>query len=254
MKYFTLTITFALFILGLSAQITYGVKPNRANPDRDWTTQHKQEDRFSVHVKAGGNLSGVFWQESIGAGNVKVRPNPGLHAGMAVSVPVYIIHKHFALQSGVFFTQKGFRQYYEDGMFGKGTLIVSPRYIELPVNVLFKGDEYTPARLYFGAGGYIAHGINGGNWSIEYKGGRDAGSIEFVDISDQNDHDDRFNYGKKIDIGISVILGYEITPNIGFELAGQRGLKNIAPTRAGNMTFERFYNAGLMLSAIFTLQ
>lgn len=252
MKYL-LTVAFTLSTSGLFAQVTYGVKPDRrthAAKPRQYSV--KKEGTF--RLKGGANLTSVFWQESIGARNVKVKTNPGFHAGMAFSIPLHIIRKHFVLEPGVLLTQKGFRQYYEDNLYGKGTLIVSPRYIEMPVNLLFKGDGPVESRFYFGAGGYIACGLNGGNWSIEYSNGRDAGSIEFVNINDQKDKDGRFNYGKKIDIGINGIIGYNITPSIGLELAGQRGLKNIAPTKAGNIAFERFYNAGLMLSAVFILQ
>lgn len=208
--------------------------------------------QVDISAKGGGNLYTVFWRDAIGAKNVRVKVNPGFHAGIAVSIPVYIYNNALIIQPGIFFSQKGFRQQYEDALFGKGVLIVSPRYLEIPINVIYKKNQNSLG-AYYGVGGYLAYGLTGGNWSIEYNSGRDAGSIEFVDINNQNQNDDKFNYGKKVDVGVNGLLGYKISHYISLELAAQFGLKNIAPSKAGNMTFEKFTNAGAMLSIVFTL-
>lgn len=206
----------------------------------------------TIGINAGANLSTVFWREATGAKNVKVKMNPGFHAGPVITIPVNIYNKELNIQTGVFYTLKGFEERYENDNYGKGTLIVTPRYFEIPLNFLFKLNQEKPG-FYVGAGAYVALGI-GGNWTIEYTGGRDAGSIEFVDIDKQDPNDDKFNYGKKIDMGVNGIFGYEITRLINIQLAGQLGLKDIAPDKSGNMTFESFRNTGISLSAIFTLR
>lgn len=203
--------------------------------------------QVQVAVKAGGNLYTAIWKESVNTNTVSVKMNPGWHVGIVADIPINFRNHNVSIQPGLLFSQKGFRQEYIDEVYGQGTLIVSPRYLELPVNIVARVPVGLQ-NIVVGAGGYFAYAL-GGNWSIEYKGGRDAGSIEFVDMDKQSQNDDKFNYGKRSDIGLNVIAGYEITPQFSLLLNGQMGFKNLAPTKNGKPTFESFRNAGIGLSA-----
>ncbi|WP_169540066.1 outer membrane beta-barrel protein [Niabella aurantiaca] len=201
-----------------------------------------------VSVTAGFNLSRVSWKESRNGTSIDNAFNPGYQLGLLTSVPVMLHRKSLHLQTGLLFSTKGFRQDYEDDQ-GQGVLVVNPWYGEIPLNILYRIPGNTE-RFFLGAGAYFAYGL-GGRWTMTYRSawGWDTGTIEYTDISRQDPDDQKFNYGRRTDLGINLLAGLIISKSVFLKLTGQAGLKNIAPAENKKMTKEEFRNRVLTLSA-----
>lgn len=202
----------------------------------------------SFSVTAGFNLSRVSWKASRNGATIANTFNPGYQLGLLASVPVTLSRKSLHLQTGLLFSTKGFRQDYTDDK-GPGTLVVNPWYGEVPLNILYRIPGNIE-RFFIGAGAYFAYGL-GGRWTMTYDKtwGWDTGTIEYIDISRQDPRDQKFNYGRRTDMGINLLAGMVISRSLFLRLNGQAGLKNIAPAENKKMTKEEFRNRVLTLSA-----
>ncbi|WP_176954281.1 outer membrane beta-barrel protein [Niabella drilacis] len=212
-------------------------------------TGTKAQTKLSFN--AGANVSKVSWKESSNGVAIKNRWNPGYQLGLLTTIPVTLQQHSLHLQTGLTFSTKGYRQDYEDDIH-KGILSVNPWYAEIPLNILYRVPGEVE-RFFLGAGGYIAYGL-GGRWTLDYEPrGWDNGSVEYTDISDQDPYDQKFNYGRRSDLGISLLLGLLISERFTLQLNGQLGLKNIAPPENKKMTKEEFRNRTLSLSLAYDL-
>lgn len=210
----------------------------------------------SIGVVAGGNLSDVTWKQF--SQKRATRLLPGYQFGVTVTTPATIYKRQFHLQPAIFFSRKGFQQDYNDYL-GKGDYKVAPYYLEIPVNLVYVIPNRTDNNVFVGAGSYIGWAL-GGQWEIRYQGGRGnfVGDIEFADIKDQRPPqayigDDTFNYGKKLDYGMHVLMGYELWGNLQARVHGQLGLRNLAPSNNGVNGNEYFKNLSFGLSLGYLL-
>jgi|GEM_PF-2601679 len=204
-----------------------------------------------ISFNAGANLSKVSWKESANSAAIKNTWNPGYQLGLHTTVPMRIQRHSLHVQTGLIFSTKGYRQDYEDNS-GKGVLSVKPWYGEVPLNILYRIPGNIE-RFFIGAGGYFACGL-GGRWTMKYDTwGWDNGSIEYTDISKQDSDDTKFNYGRRTDMGVNMLIGMIISPSLYLQLNGQAGIKNIAPTENKKMTREEFRNRTLSLSMGYNL-
>lgn len=130
----------------------------------------------------------------------------------------------FAVQTGVLIMGKGGKSQFGSSS-GGYTRTMSPAYLEIPADVLFKPNITRGLRLYMGLGPYVAFGIGG---KSKYTGNVPAGS--FTD-------NHRLHFGKqadddmkKRDIGGNALAGFEF--NSGFLLGVSYGLSftNNAPS------------------------
>ncbi|MCF3108898.1 PorT family protein [Niabella sp. CC-SYL272] len=209
--------------------------------------------QVTVSMRAGFNASKVVWKETRNGAAIKNKFNPGYQLGLLTHIPLSLNQHAITLQTGLQFSTKGYRQDYGDET-RYGVLCVTPWYIELPLNLIY----YLPGdieRFFIGAGGYFAWGV-GGRWTQQYKSawGWNTGAIEYTDLSNQDPDDDKFNYGRRADLGVNLLAGVNISPSIYMQLNGQVGLRNIAPLENKKLTSEEFRNMGLSFAVGYNFQ
>ncbi|MGC4234580.1 MAG: PorT family protein, partial [Niabella sp.] len=111
-------------------------------------------------------------------------------------------------------------------------LKLNARYIELPLNIIYK-YPLGKGKAIGGLGPYVAYGI-GGSWRDKYKGDVTKGKLKFEKyLTDMPDNDKLIDYGRKLDIGINVLLGYELTRHLSATINGGFGLRNLTPLASG---------------------
>ncbi|MBL7805964.1 MAG: PorT family protein [Saprospiraceae bacterium] len=161
-------------------------------------------------VKAGFNLANVSLS-GLGEDDLDTKMLPTFQVGAVADIN---ISENFAIQPGVLLSGKGFRV--EEEFLGetfKST--ISPMYLQVPVNFLYKGNMF-----YVGAGPYVGFGLFG---KSKFEGG---GESDSEDISFGNSEDDDWaplDFGANLEAG--VILG-QIRIGAGYAL----GLANVIPS------------------------
>lgn len=167
----------------------------------------------SGHVKAGINLA-----------NVSVNSNGRVDdANSLTSFQVGIVGDFdlagdlITLQPGILFTGKGSKvQRGTSGQAGYFQQTFNPRYIEVPVNLVFKAPLGNSSRLFAGAGPYLAVGVGGksktegtravlGNYSIEQ------------DIRFSNDDPTTFNQEEGTGLNVVKRFDYGFNGTAGIE-------------------------------------
>lgn len=167
----------------------------------------------------------------------------GFHAGATYDIAVADM---FAVQPGLLFAVKGFNLKYEEEE-GDYKLTFSPYYLELPVNFIYK-PVLGSGNLLLGGGPYVAYGL-GGKWKEDNNGSKSDGRLEFInDYDDESDDDDVVPYGKKLDAGLNLLAGYELSNKLSFQLNAGLGLINIAPNESGEKPNETIKNSGFSIS------
>ncbi|MDD4778244.1 MAG: porin family protein [Fermentimonas sp.] len=104
--------------------------------------------QVNLGVKGGVNLSNVYG-EDVTDNNAKI----GFHAGILAD---YEFSYNSAIQTGIFFTTKGFKM---DDEIDNTT--VNAMYLQLPVHYAYKLDVSPGTRIVFHGGPYAAYGIGG---------------------------------------------------------------------------------------------
>ena len=130
----------------------------------------------------------------------------GFHVGILSEIP---LSGNFYLQPAILYSTKGSKYSFMSEEFQ-----VSPSFIEIPVNVVYKFDLGV-AKLFLNAGPYAAYGIAG-----KYDFDGDA-----VDIVFGTSEDDDM---KPLDFGLNVGAGVEIS-NIIISANYGLGLANLSP-------------------------
>jgi hypothetical protein len=139
----------------------------------------------------------------------------GFHAGVNVQIPIV---PEFYFQPGILFSTKGAKYTSTDT-----TTTTSLSYIEVPLNLLYKGllgNGY----VLLGFGPYIAYGIMG---KVKMDGGSDR-DIEFSNVVEMNDPL-TVPYFKALDAGGNIFFGYETASGLFAQLNAQLGLLHINP-------------------------
>jgi hypothetical protein len=142
----------------------------------------------------------------------------GFHAGVNVQIP---IAPEFYFQPGLLFTTKGAEKTY-----GSLTGTYKLSYIELPLNVVYKG-LLGKGYIMVGFGPYIGYGI-GGKASIESGSTTIESDIEFKSVVETGDPV-LVAYVKPFDAGGNIFAGYEMAGGIFFQLNTQFGMLKINP-------------------------
>ena len=117
-----------------------------------------------VFVKGGLNLANISKNNDGEVDDANTLAS--FHVGVMADLPV---GQYFAIQPGLLFTGKGSKIQNgnsSDNNYYKAT--TNPRYVELPVNAVFKIPLETNSQLFVGAGPYAALGV-GGKRKIEGK-------------------------------------------------------------------------------------
>ncbi len=210
-----------------------------------------------VHVGVKGSFNLVNM-------NFKVRDDkledfkikPAFNAGLFAE---FSIADEFYLRPELLFSAKGttYKKTEDIPLVGgevKDVTKTSLKYIELPVYFLYKGDLGS-GNVLVGAGPYFAFGIGGktkeeittsgapiGNgtvtdeWDVKFKG-----NVEDDDPIDAE-------YYKPLDIGFSIMAGYEFSSKLSANIFAQLGLTNLVPKYDGTKPDASAKNVGFGLS------
>lgn len=142
----------------------------------------------------------------------------GYHAGVNVQIPIV---PQFFFQPGLLFTTKGAKDTY-GSLTGKFKL----SYIELPLNVVYKG-LLGKGHIMIGLGPYIGYAV-GGKASIEDESTTIETDIEFKKVVESGDNL-LVPYFKAFDAGGNIFVGYELACGIFLQLNAQLGMLKINP-------------------------
>ena len=180
-----------------------------------------------AQLQAGLNLANVSVTDD---GRVK-DANSLTSFNVGIMGDISLIGNTFFLQPGLLYTGKGTKV--QDGDPAQPTYYKStsnPRYIELPVNFVFKTPAVKNSRFFAGAGPYIAVGVAGRN-EVEGKylgvGFKSDTDIEFADDDPTTfSYEEGAGFGvlKRFDYGLNGIAGIEgksmvLSVNYGLGLA-----------------------------------
>lgn len=214
---------------------------------------HYVQAQIEITIRAGGNLTSANLKDASGAKLKDVKFKTGVHAGIQVDVPFV---KKLFIQPGLVFSQKGY-QYGARGQGLSSDFKISPAYVELPVNLVYK-SEMNKGKFFAGAGPYIAYGI-GGKWSSESTVGTSEmtssgnGKVEFVKDLGKAHGGNKMVYGKPIDFGANALVGYQFENRVLIQLNGQLGLINNQPKLDGAKPEGSIKNMGLGISLGYRL-
>ncbi|MDD2243238.1 MAG: porin family protein [Dysgonamonadaceae bacterium] len=173
--------------------------------------------QVSLGVKGGVNMSN-FYGDEVTQNNPKV----GFNAGIAAD---FALHPDMSIQSGLFFTTKGFK-------FDSNVLDFSENlmYLQIPVHFAYKVTVTPGTRIFFHGGPYVAYGVGG-------KTKVDLGELG-------NASDDVFGDGvgqyKRFDTGLGIGVGTEFGPFL-VDLGWDMGLLNISNATNGNVKNQNAY-------------
>lgn len=190
--------------------------------------------QFRAGVKAGLNYTNIINNNDAGE-DLGNHYKFGFHGGVEFQIP---IEREFYLKSGLLFTTKGSKDYYEvEGQ------TISLSYLELPVQIILKLPTIS-GKLYGGVGFYFSYAMSG---YIEYAGGREK--LRFRSkISEQ----DPFVYNP-LDIGPEIVAGYEFHNGLTTQIGVQFGFSNLAPKSGGTSQNFTNKNSSVALSVGYRL-
>lgn len=207
--------------------------------------------QINIGIKVGGNLSDIQQDFKDSEWEAPTQMKVGFHLGLIADMP---LNDMFSFQPGLLFTTKGCKydlnelfgdippvKATNDGVETDGYMRTSLNYIEIPLNVAFKANNF---QIF--AGPYLAMGIGGkhkSDYKLSFMGYSETFKEEIklkpafgvVKDSDLGDKEDAFT---ALDYGINVGLGYMIGPILiqgGYSL----GLGNITPKYEGDSDTDR---------------
>lgn len=177
--------------------------------------------QVSLGIKGGVNMSN-FYGDELNDKNVKI----GFHVGLAAD---YDFAYNSAIQTGLFFTTKGFKSENADW---DAEYSENLMYLQLPVHYAYKLDVSPGTRVVFHAGPYVAYGVGGSR------------KASVGNISGEWDVDKIFGDGttqyKPFDAGLGLGVGAEFG-QILLDLGWDMGLVNISHTTNGNIKNQSAY-------------
>lgn len=207
--------------------------------------------QVEVGARAGLNLSNIYVKDENGRVRSGSQALPGFNAGLTFDIP---IADEFYLQPGALITTKGakikgdtYQYLYNDTYYNGDYTNYNAYYLEVPVNFLYK-PQAGPGRILLGAGPYFAYGL-GGNWKDDFNGKVTTGKLEFInDWNQRTGGSNTFTYGKRFDMGVNVLGGYEFPSRFSVQVNGSIGAANIEPNDNGRKPTAIFRNRGVGIS------
>ena len=195
------------------------------------TLTSKAQDKTTFGVRAGVNFTNINGEDEAGK-DLKNDLKAGFNIGVNAEIPVAT---DFYLQPGLLFSTKGAK-----GEENNVKYKLNLSYIEVPINFLYKptlGD----GKLLLGFGPYIGIGI-GGKWKA---GGKDY-DVKFK--NDVKESEPETKYMKGLDFGGNLLVGYELSSKISFQLNAQLGMTNLEPKDNGKKPDAKAKNTGFGIS------
>ncbi len=203
MKTHVFSLLFSVLLLLLSASIATAQMPAKA--------------KISFGILGGLNLQNLNGKDYMGD-NLENDIIPAFHAGINLQIPVA---PEFYFQPGLLFSVKGAKNT-ETAV----TNTVKISYIELPLNVVYKG-RLGNGYVLLGFGPYAGYGI-GGKETHEGGSGDVERDIEFTNVVELSDPLTT-RYFKRLDAGGNIFFGYEMASGMFFHVNAQLGMLEINP-------------------------
>ena len=157
----------------------------------------------SGQIRAGINLANVSTTEN---GRVNdVNQLTSFHVGVIGDVKIGA--SFLSLQPGLLFTGKGSKiQEGTAGQSGYYKQTFNPRYLEVPVNLVFKAPIGNSARFFVGAGPYAAIGIGG---KVTTEGTNILGQTYSHENDIQFSNDDPTTFNKEEGAGLGLVRRFD---------------------------------------------
>ena len=179
--------------------------------------QSTTKERPSIAILGGVSLQNLVGKDN--SGNKLTNDMIiGYHAGMNVQIP---IAPEFFFQPGLLFSNKGAKNDY-----GSLTGTFKLSYIEMPLNVVYKG-VLGKGFILVGLGPYVGLAI-GGKSSIYSESTTFEDDIVFTNVVESGD-DYLTAYARRFDAGGNIFAGYETAGGMFFQLDTQFGMLKINP-------------------------
>lgn len=179
--------------------------------------QSTDKGKMSFAILGGVNLQNLTGKNNNGD-KLKNDMLVGFHGGVNIQIP---IAPEFYFQPGLLFSTKGAKNSY-----GSLTGTYKLSYIELPLNVVYKG-ALGNGFIMVGFGPYVGYAI-GGKSSITNGSTTIESSIVFKNSVESGDPY-LTAYIKRFDAGGNIFAGYETAGGLFFQLNTQFGMLNINP-------------------------
>lgn len=202
-----------LFVL-VCAACAFSVSAQRASSSStSFFSTEKADQSVAFGIRVDMNSSNMKFSED----NSSYSPDNqiGFNAGVSIDIPML---QSLYLQTGLYYTTKGFKIEENDGD-EKYSTKATPSYLEIPVMASYRYDFSDNAQLQINFGPYFAYGIGGKykeEWS--YKGEKEE---EKEDLFGKDKYFNRF------DAGLGIGAGFTYS-KIFIGLNYQFGLSNIA--------------------------
>ena len=175
--------------------------------------------QMSLGIKGGVNMSNLVYDDDVNDKNPKIGFNIGLAADYEFAPSV-------ALQTGLFFTTKGYKFDSESVDYTENLM-----YVQLPVHLAYKIDVMPGTRVVLHAGPYAAYGV-GGSRKL------DVGELGSMDV-DKIFGDGAFQY-KPFDAGLGFGVGAEFGAIL-VDLGWDMGLVDISNSDNGSVKNQNAY-------------
>ncbi len=179
------------------------------------TAQMPTEQKISFGILGGLNLQNLNGKDLAG-NDLNNDIIPAFHAGFNVQIPVA---PQFLFQPGLLFSVKGAKNT-ETAV----TNTVKLSYIELPLNVVYKG-RLGNGHVLLGFGPYVGYGI-GGTATLEGGSADAERDIEFKNVVELTDPLTT-PYYRGLDAGGNILFGYEMLSGIFVHMNAQLGMIKI---------------------------
>jgi len=192
----------------------------------------------SFGIKAGVNFSKMLIKDD-GEKVDDIKFKPGLSIGAFADIA---FNDMAALETGITIENKGFKMKEEESLYGtkaKMTTTFNVVYATIPVQARLNFSNF-----YLLMGPYLGIGVTGKvKEKVTFDGEteKDDDSIEFGNDAEESDL-------KRLDFGLGLGAGYEITNNFGVRLGYDLGLANLQPGGDSNY---KTTNGTLNVSATF---
>lgn len=181
----------------------------------------KNYSKTTFGIQAGGNMNKVTGTD-INGDKLDWDFVTGFHGGVNVEIPLV---SNLYFQYGLLLITKGAQK-----KSPTASETHTYYYVEMPLNFLFK-PQVGSGQLIIGVGANVAYGV-GGKWKYDRAGGTQYdqnGKVKFKKSWNPLDpNPDNAAYLKPIDVGVGIILGYQLRNNLFFQLNGQIGVINTA--------------------------
>jgi len=169
------------------------------------------QSKTTFGIKGGVNFAKAYVSSDNSSETERSGGITSFHAGVFADAP---LGAGFSIQPGLFYSGKGFGS--NDG---ESTGKVKLSYLQVPINIVYN-VPLSSGKFFFGAGPYAAYGISG---KVQDQV---SGRTVSLDVKFGNDFDSDF---KRMDYGITGLVGFQFTNRLMLSANYDLGLSNIIP-------------------------